>query len=520
MKRFLWFPIALLLAFLSWGAFVPVEAAVGQPLASAPSLITPFQTPITPTLPTGADADRGLITFANRCATCHGDLGLGDGPMAAQALQPPTAVGAAEYLATADPALMFSTIQTGNLGRGMPGFGAEQNSNPLTDAQIWDVIAAIYELPALSQPLSTAVVTGAVRNATLDEVVGTGTAILQAFTLEFDEALRLEQPLTAEGGFRFELTNVPPQWIYRVVVPTTGLEFSSDFGRLSAATPELDLPVTTYNTTTDAAVVAISQLDVILEFTGTTVRVNELYRFDNRSDTVYVGPTGDFTQGAVQINLPPEAQNVTFLRALGGGATDFAPADEEIQATAAGLWTANLPLGLGAGAMRLVARYELPYGRGTTISHPLPYPVDLTTVLLPAESVRLEDEAGLWQPTTGQSDLFVRYQRPPLASGEPLLITVAGFPTTITDAEGNLIPNRDPQQELWWGTAVFLAALAAVGLSIYRWRTATPPIAEQDALLQAIAALDDAYAQQAIGRRPYERRRAELKEQLLNLWEE
>ena len=39
--------------------------------------------------PTG-DVANGIVIFQQRCANCHGITGLGDGQMAAQAVNPPT----------------------------------------------------------------------------------------------------------------------------------------------------------------------------------------------------------------------------------------------------------------------------------------------------------------------------------------------------------------------------------------------------------------------------------------------
>ncbi|HSM55766.1 MAG TPA: c-type cytochrome [Candidatus Sulfomarinibacteraceae bacterium] len=107
---------------------------------------TSAQGPVQPPQAT-PDAERGLLIYAERCASCHGPLGLGDGEMAPQLPQPPAALGREAFVQQAVPAHMFQTITDGILPAGMPPFGP-QSSNPLSESERWDVVAAIYSLGA------------------------------------------------------------------------------------------------------------------------------------------------------------------------------------------------------------------------------------------------------------------------------------------------------------------------------------------------------------------------------------
>ena len=110
---------------------------IGQvPAASAQEPAVPAEPPI---------AAAGLNTHSDRCANCHGPSGLGDGELAANLPNPPAAHASLEYLRAAVPADMFNTITNGRIPQGMPPFGSE-SSDPLTDSQRWNTIAAIYSL--------------------------------------------------------------------------------------------------------------------------------------------------------------------------------------------------------------------------------------------------------------------------------------------------------------------------------------------------------------------------------------
>ena len=91
------------------------------------------------------DAGRGLEIFAARCANCHGAQGGGNGEMAANLPNPPTAFNAPDYRQRVVPSDLFNVITHGRIDRGMPPFGPE-SSNPLSEAERWDLVAAIYSL--------------------------------------------------------------------------------------------------------------------------------------------------------------------------------------------------------------------------------------------------------------------------------------------------------------------------------------------------------------------------------------
>lgn len=109
-----------------------VVAHLWQPAAAAPAL----QEPVTP-----PSALAGQPLFAENCAPCHGDTGLGDGPSAAGL---PNGVSA-----LADPALArassmqqwFEITKEGRMDRMMPPW-----KNRLSDSQIWDAVAYAYSL--------------------------------------------------------------------------------------------------------------------------------------------------------------------------------------------------------------------------------------------------------------------------------------------------------------------------------------------------------------------------------------
>lgn len=106
-----------------------------------PSTATVAQDMPLPTTP--PDAAAGLAIYNERCVICHGEMGDGQGSRALEAGLSPTALADPDYRITAVPSTMYNLISNGNIEAGMPPFGPS-SSNPLNDADIWDLIAVAY----------------------------------------------------------------------------------------------------------------------------------------------------------------------------------------------------------------------------------------------------------------------------------------------------------------------------------------------------------------------------------------
>lgn len=81
----------------------------------------------------------GQTLYKTNCATCHGDNGLGDGPVAPSLNPRPVSLAALSEIASDD--YLFWRISTGRAGTAMAGW-----KGILSDEQIWQVITAIREM--------------------------------------------------------------------------------------------------------------------------------------------------------------------------------------------------------------------------------------------------------------------------------------------------------------------------------------------------------------------------------------
>lgn len=110
------------------GAEVPLEEPTQPPLSGP---LYPLVKP---------DPAAASATYADKCAPCHGETGLGDGEMAGQLPVPAPAVGTNQVSRKASPSEWYAMVTQGNLERRMPPF------NSLSDRQRWDVVAYLYSL--------------------------------------------------------------------------------------------------------------------------------------------------------------------------------------------------------------------------------------------------------------------------------------------------------------------------------------------------------------------------------------
>ncbi|MCA9932467.1 MAG: c-type cytochrome [Anaerolineales bacterium] len=606
-------------------SFVVLALLVGFGLQTTAAQDTPL-----PDAP--PDAAAGLETFAARCANCHGPQGNGDGELAVNLAQPPRAFTNPAFRQTAVPASFHDFILTGNLDAGMPGFGST-NSNPLSDAQVWDAIAAVMSLatpatavergqqvytdncaachgetglgdgpdaaasdtpvpdltdlaywfnrsndvvlanlepgklaghdydlgdgdladvvdyartfsynyvpPAdLTAPIAAATIQGQVTNATSGEIVTGMDAHLRAFSPNIEEMLTLTTTVGTDGRFSFDVSDVSPDWVYLVNVQYDGLAYSSDVGQLSNEVPNIDLPVFVYDQTTDPTVVDVLQVHLVMNFASENIlQVTELYVFENLGTAVFVGEAGNPDLGVVRVDVPANAENVSFERAF-SAMENFIPAPEVV-ASPDGGYVDTIPLRPGRSNSSLVVNYTLAYDEGVSFAHDVPYAVTSATVIVPDVGVELVN-ADAWtldeQQTMG--GMFLSYAQQNLPAGSTFDLTLEGVPQEVSSTTGSstvATPRNQTTELIIGGVALLLIG----GGAAFFIRSRTSPDDDDDyeaeeydeeeegvdgngrtadELIQMIAALDEAHEKGELDDEAYHAEREQLKAELKAIW--
>lgn len=118
----------------------PPPGAV-QPAQPQPSLeaVYPAQAP---------NLQNGEFIYAEKCAPCHGETGLGDGPQAQQLPVPVLALGDPEVAAQSSLMDWFQVVTLGKIDKFMPPFAS------LSDQERWDVVAYAHSLSTTSAQIS------------------------------------------------------------------------------------------------------------------------------------------------------------------------------------------------------------------------------------------------------------------------------------------------------------------------------------------------------------------------------
>ncbi|GJM39820.1 MAG: hypothetical protein DHS20C20_01020 [Ardenticatenaceae bacterium] len=390
-------------------------------------------------------------------------------------------------------------------------------------------------------PVALATFNGQVINGTTDEAITEGEVRLRGITTQLEEVYTDTVPINEDGSFEFLVEDVPTGWVFLAYVEYGDLTFSSNAVQITNTEPDVQMPLFVYDTTADPAAITIDRLHMIFTFGEGRLIVSELYVFSNREAAVFVGKSGDYTQGTVEVGLPTGAENINFQRGFGTSFDSFIPATDFIR-TETGWADAN-PLQPGAGSLNLLVNYDMPYDGSMMLTHPLAYEVTSGATVIMADA-GVEITEGAWvsqgaQATAGGS--FVSYVNSNLTNANAINLTLDGDPTQIFDAQGNAVAVRNETNELIVG-GIALAGMLAVGFFlVQRWRTAPvaqtsagpvsqPVVAkprpvrpnnasEKNDLLEALADLDDAYEAGELEEAAYQSQRQALKSRLTAVWQ-
>ncbi|MFQ5942476.1 MAG: c-type cytochrome [Anaerolineales bacterium] len=409
----------------------PALATAQMAAPAAPATPPPLLPPATqPNLAAGADI------FIEKCAPCHGPVGLGDGELADGLAFAPAPLGDPEFARSADPADWYRAVTIGNLDRLMPGFTS------LTDQQRWDVVGYALSLGAVSaqelvseiedqlqsgsqratslEPetdLQTGSVTGRISNGSAGASLP---ADIEVMLRGFDgdqEVVSESMTLESDGSYAFEGLEYVPGRLFFTTVVHEGLTYRSDIAHAAYDGSAIDLPITIFETSNDPSALRVERLHLIVDFPAEDVlRVLELWVLANDSDRVLTWP--------LQVALPDGATNLSFEDGTLGGRYEI---------TGDGFMDLE-PIPPGTGIDHLAFGFDLAISRSADFDQQMLHPVDAVTVLIPADGPRVsglldrgvQELGGLRMQTftaaalAPEDLLSFRVSAPPSGAGPPL----------------------------------------------------------------------------------------------------
>lgn len=390
---------------------------------------------------------------------------------------------------------VFVLLQDG-LGEDMPEF-----ANVLNEDELWSLATYVQSLgwsgespqPDQSDPAAedmaeledTTRVWGRIINGTAGATIPDGLEVTLIGVDGEVQALQEIAKVAPDGGFAFDDVEAIPGRLFFTTVDHGGVLYRSEFAHAAADGSALELPLTIYETTSDASGFSVERLHLLFDFPEEGVlRVLQLWVLANRSDKVLAGGDG------LHVSLPLGSVALTFQDGVD---------DDRFEFTSDGFIDRE-PVPPGSGIDQLAFGFDLPLGGSARYEQPVQHPIEAVTVLLPADGPRI---SGLQDQ--GVRDLggvqMHSYAAGPLAVGEVLSFQISDRSETSSVMLGAII-----------GAATLLGALL---MAARIWGRKERQ--DVDSLVLAIAFLDDEYEAGKIAQHEYERQRAALERQALGV---
>lgn len=461
---------------------------------------------------------RGKTVWEASCASCHGANGAG--------------------VASADLSQANQTIRQSGTDL------AAQSAKVPQHAPVWaklspeDVQASLdytralgFETPPL--PALNGSIQGSLRQGTPGASLDVSKAVSVTLLTLVGQSPEAEIPgkLSADGSFKFDSLIADTDRGYGVAVNYNGVNYYSALVRLDPSKPEQTTTLNVYETTTTDPGMQMPRVHILVDFVDSnTLRIGELYQIDNTGNRTFVAPPNGAT---MVMPLPPGAKNLQFQNEDLDAAAQISGANVRLEAP----WS--------PGPRQVVLSYDLPYNGSVDLKRSFPYPVGEINVLVADRGLHLTP-TGLESKSstnTPQGETFQTYQTQNLAVGQTIGLALSGAPKNVpapaaapaaasgaapassgarsASASVPLAPSYQ-QSVIWLGVA-----LAAVGLvAILLWPRLRSPFTRRQAvslhtteaaLLDQLAALDEAYAAGQVSEVDYTVQRADAKARLISV---
>jgi mono/diheme cytochrome c family protein len=499
-----------------------------------------------------AEVSQGEQLYQSNCARCHGEQGKGDGPDAASLSVKPRDLSDLEFMASQSAGEFFNAMAQG-VAPEMPGF-----SDQLSEADRWaisdylrtltfagpanNVVAAAQTpnpaegtlspggtqaatgTPAPGIPEATELPSagraGIISGTVVNDSGGEIPTDLQVTLHGFDNmTVAITETTTLQPDYSFEFQNVamPIGREFMTTIEYNGSDYGSDIGMVETDTVALNLPITVYQTTTDASILSVDRLHLFFDFTNPgVVQVIELYIISNPSDKTLIA--AEHGQPTVDFKLPEGATNLEFQ--------DGSLGDRYIK-TSDGFGD-TISVNPGSANYQVIFAFDMPYENNKLdLVQPVNLPVNAVVVLAPEGIINIKgdnlEDAG---SRDVQGIMYHMYNGNGLSPGEDLRLTI----TTSSGQNSSIVSGS--KSSLVIGLAAFGIVMIITGLFVFmRSRSRMfeadelrlgqsrggPDDRDEEAIMDAILALDDLYRAGELPEEAYRQRRAELKTRLKEL---
>ncbi len=277
---------------------------------------------------------------------------------------------------------------------------------------------------AAATPARTGSVTGQLTNGTAGGTIPGSLAMMLHAWDEAGETLMLDGTVDEKGAFRFDNVEMQTGWTFAAMLAYNDVTFYSESAPVTPESNEISLPLTVYETSTDASAVLIAQLHTLLDYAGGEVTVGEVYVLSNASDRVVAGAVdlADGRKASLEFALPDGANKVSFEANSSKAAFSMIDAARFADST---------PLQPGSGRTQVIVQYTLPYRSGMEIAHAILYPMGGVNIIQRADAGVTIAGPGLAEPTTttmGDGGSYLVYALGPVPALAGVTLTLTGEP--------------------------------------------------------------------------------------------
>ncbi len=442
------------------------------------------------------DLIAGEVVYAQSCAECHGENGVGS-----------------ELV----PALTdWQAVSQQSLADWQVGY-TELSDHPtdLTDEEMWQALTYARTF-AFAVPQAEGVLTGQIINGTTDSPLADAAVTLRL--IQNDTAIG-EYTATADEEGRYEFTDLPtdPSIQYRLESLYGDIFYTSpEPATFSGGAMETSLDLNVYDTTTDASNIQVTQLHYLISVGLSDVQLVQIYIIGNDGDATYIGQDGQTFTFA----LPEQAESVSFQNDVTGSRfinIERGYADTE-------------PVMPGAESSTIVVLYNVRHD-GTTLELQTPLATDVASVsvLMQDRGATLDSEQLRFTSNRQiQGDNFRVYAGSSLQAGDTFSMRLTGLddinftpspasqPAAAAAATGGL-----DQTNLRWMILAVGGLVLAFAAGVYPMvRPKIEDVASQrQRLALLISQLDEAFKAGDIDAELYRQTRSEYKAQLVSLME-
>jgi mono/diheme cytochrome c family protein len=451
-----------------------------------------------------SELDRGEELYGELCADCHGTDG--EKVQGGETLSDPV------VMATRSLEDIAEVIANG--GETMPAFqGVIDEEDPwalgayvrfiASEGELTEVIDEVDQQGEVLGTIMGTTITGTTEMAPPENLEVT----LIAF--DGDQPVLTETTVTdGTGGFEFTDLAIVPGRIFGAFIEHEGVRYYSTAAHFFEDASILELPIVVFKSTSSRDYLELERVHLVFDYAvEDLVNISELWLISNTGDTTIVSEEGS---GILEIPLPDGYQDLRLT-----DATSFA--ELSITGDSVILQDPILP----GETLDLVFSFTLPYERSRAFQQPMTIPAGAIVVLTAEDSPEIRGEGVEDQGVRDMGGVrFRTYAIEPPAAGEELAFDLSGrhpASASVMDSSNLVI-------------SIGILGLALVLVGIGWWYVGSrssekeeDPVAEQDAsrdkgtLLNAIAALDDAFDSGDISEKEYHSRRAALKQELAEL---